>query len=39
MGVKKMNIGHARVSTRLQYLDLQKDSLKNIVARKNLLIN
>ncbi len=33
-----MNIGYARVSTGLQNLDLQKDSLKNITVKKYLLI-
>lgn len=33
----KMNIGYARISTGLQNLDLQKDSLKNIIVKKYLL--
>ena len=37
MKEKKMNIGYARVSTGLQNLDLQKDSLKKYNCEKYLL--
>lgn len=37
-GVIFLKIGYARVSTGLQNLDLQEDSLKNLAVKKFLLI-